>query len=306
MLGVDHPFADLETIALIALLDSASANRLTVQEEMVMTERIIVLTGATDGLGRVLAERLAADSDTRLILHGRNPERLATLRAELASRPARIEIVQADLSELAQVRRLAADIASVTDRISVLVNNAGVGAGEPDGNTRRLTVDGNELRFAVNYLAPYALTQRLLPLLEAGAPARIVNVASIGQDSIDFNDLTLSHGYSGQRAYGQSKLALIAYGFALAAQLDPAKVTVNSLHPATYMPTKMVLQSVGRSIDTLDEGVTSTLRLIEDPNLDGVTGHFYDRRAESRALAEAYDPQTQQRLLQVSEELTTA
>lgn len=272
-----------------------------------MTERIIVLTGATDGLGRALVDRLTADPDNRLILHGRNSERLAELRTALAHRPVQVvETVQADLSDLAQVRQLAVDIAAVTDRISVLVNNAGVGAGEPDGNTRRVTVDGNELRFAVNYLAPYALTQRLLPLLTAGAPARIVNVASIGQNPIDFTDLTLAHGYSGQRAYGQSKLALIAYGCALAAQLDPAKVTVNSLHPATYMPTKMVLQSVGHSIDTLDEGVTSTLRLIEDPSLDGVTGRFYDRLTESRALPDAYDPQTQRRLLRISEELTNA
>lgn len=269
-----------------------------------MTKKVIVLTGATDGLGRALAVRLAADPDARLILHGRNSEKLDALRSALAGQPARIDTVRADLAELAQVRQLADDIATLTDRITVLVNNAGVGAGEPDGTTRRLTVDGNELRFAVNYLAPFALTQRLLPRLDAGAPARIVNVASIGQNPIDFDDITLAHSYSGQRAYGQSKLALIAYGFALAQRLDPARVTVNSLHPATYMPTKMVLESVGYSIDDLDVGLAATLRLIQDPGLAGVTARFYDRTDEARALPDAYDPDVQQRLWQISEQLT--
>src|ERR1051325_11591888 len=101
-----------------------------------------------------------------------------------------------------------------------------------------------EFRFAVNRLAPFALTRRLL--LNRGAPARIVNVASIGQAPINFDDPTLEHGYSGMRAYGQSKLAMIATGFVLARQLDP--------HPATFMPTKMVLDSVGYSIDSLEDG----------------------------------------------------
>ncbi len=269
-----------------------------------MTETVIVITGATDGLGRALATRLAANPDTRLILHGRNPDRLDALTTELDDQPARIETVRADLSELAQVRRLADDIAALTGQVTALVNNAGVGGGEPDGTDRRLTVDGNELRFAVNYLAPFALTQRLLPLLDAAAPARIVNIASIGQNPIDFDDLTLAHGYSGQRAYGQSKLALIAYGFALAKRLDPERVTVNSLHPATYMPTKMVLRSIGSSIDTLDTGLTATLRLIQDPALGRITGRFYDRTTETRAAADAYRSEVQQRLWEISEHLT--
>lgn len=270
-----------------------------------MHEQVIVLTGATDGLGRALASRLATDPGTRLILHGRSAERLDALRSALADQPAHIDTVRADLAELSQVHNLADNIAALVDHITVLVNNAGVGTGEPDGTTRRLTTDGNELRFAVNYLAPFALTQRLLPLLKAGAPARIVNVASIGQNPIDFDDLTLAHGYSGQRAHGQSKLALITYGFALAARLNPAEVTVNSLHPATYMPTKMVLDSVDYNIDTLDTGVTSTLRLVQDPTIDGVTGQFYDRTSVARALSGAYDTGIQQRLWEISEQLTT-
>jgi NAD(P)-dependent dehydrogenase (short-subunit alcohol dehydrogenase family) len=264
----------------------------------------IVLTGATDGLGRAIAAELAGEEGLRLILHGRSEERLADLREELAGRPAEVLTVRADLAEIAQVHALADEIAERTAYVSVLVNNAGIGGGEPDGTSRRLTVDGNELRFAVNHLAAFCLTQRLLPLLERGAPARVVHVASIGQAPIDFDDLTLEHGYAGMRAYGQSKLAMITAGFALAERLDPARITVNSLHPGTYMPTKMVMQSVGYSVDTLETGVAATVRLIRDPALAGVSGRFYDRMQESRADESAYDPEVRQRLWETSERLT--
>ncbi|WP_150462963.1 SDR family NAD(P)-dependent oxidoreductase [Nesterenkonia ebinurensis] len=269
-----------------------------------MSERIIAITGATDGLGKVVATALAADPETRLILHGRSTQRLEALRTELSANPAQVDTVRADLSELAQVHQLADDIAAHTGKLTVLVNNAGVGFGEPDGTTRRLTGDGNELRFAVNYLAPFALTQRLVPLLKAGAPARIVHIASIGQAPLDFDDLTLEHHYTGQLAYRRSKLALITYGLALAKRLDPQQVTVNSVHPGTYMPTKMVLDAVGHSIDSLDTGVAAVLRLIGDPFLTGVTGRYYERTTEAQARPEAYLAENQQRLWQISEELT--
>jgi NAD(P)-dependent dehydrogenase (short-subunit alcohol dehydrogenase family) len=264
----------------------------------------IVITGATDGLGKALATALAGRQGVRLILHGRRPDRLEQLERELARQPAEVATVRADLAEIAQVHELADEIAALTDHVTVLVNNAGVGSGEPDGTTRRLTVDGNELRFAVNHLAAFCLTQRLLPLLDRGAPARIVNVASLGQSPIDFDDLTLERGYDGQRAYGQSKLAMITAGMTLAERLDPARITVNSLHPGTYMPTKMVMEAVGYSIDSLDTGVRSTLRLIEDPALAGTTGRFFDRAEETRAHPSAYEPQTRERLWTLTRQLT--
>lgn len=270
------------------------------------TTRVIALTGATDGLGRALTDRLADRPGHLLILHGRDPERLAGLRDDLRGRAADVATVRADLSELAQVHALAAEIGTLTDHVDVLVNNAGVGGGEPDGADRRLTPDGNELRFAVNYLAPFALTRDLLPLLRAGAPARVVNVASLGQAPIDVDDLTLEHGCDGTRAYGRSKLALIADGFTLASELPAREVTVNSLHPGTYMPTKMVLQNVGHSVDSLETGVESTLRLIEDPELEGITGRFYDRLREARVMDDAYRPDLRERLRAVSEELVAA
>jgi NAD(P)-dependent dehydrogenase (short-subunit alcohol dehydrogenase family) len=265
---------------------------------------IIVITGATDGLGKALATRLAEQQGIRLVLHGRRAERLHGLEKEFASLPAEVVTVEADLSEMAQVHALGDEIAALTDRVNVLVNNAGVGGAEADGRTRRVTVDGNELRFAVNHLAAFCLSQRLLPLLDRGAPARIVNVASIGQSSIDFDNLTLEHGFDVQRAYGVSKLAMIATGMTLAERLDPSRVTVNSLHPATYMPTKMVMESVGYSIDSLETGVNATLRLIQDPALTGLTGRFFDRNDEARAHPDAYRADVRGRLWAVSEELT--
>jgi NAD(P)-dependent dehydrogenase (short-subunit alcohol dehydrogenase family) len=166
-------------------------------------------------------------------------------------------------------------------------------------------------------LAGFDLTLRLLPLLRVGAagsrgpgsgprPARIVYVASLGQAPIDFDDVMIEHDYSGTRAYGQSKLAQITSGFLLAERLRHANITVNSLHPATFMPTKIVLQSVGRSVDSLETGTASTLRLIDDPGLANVTGAFFDRTRTSRADASAYDPEVQNRLWKLSLELTGA
>ncbi|WP_328781099.1 SDR family NAD(P)-dependent oxidoreductase [Streptomyces canus] len=120
-----------------------------------MPDRTIVITGATDGLGRALSGALARQPATTLILHGRNQSRLDELATTLADAPASIHTIRADFPELTQVHRLADEI---TDHISVLINNAGIGGGEPDGTDRRLTVDGHELRFAVNHRAPFALT----------------------------------------------------------------------------------------------------------------------------------------------------
>ncbi len=204
--------------------------------------RTILITGATDGLGRALTHRLAADGAT-VLLHGRDQGKLDRTAAEIRDTHGggRTHRLRADLADLAQVRGLAAETRQATDRLDVFVSNAGIGSGQPDGRTRRTSADGYELRFAVNYLAGFLLTLEVLPLLRASAPARIVYVASIGQHLLDFTDLMLTRGYTGTRAYGQSKLAQIMSGFELASRISAAEVTVNSLHPATYMPTKIVL-----------------------------------------------------------------
>ncbi|MCW3017512.1 MAG: 3-oxoacyl-ACP reductase [Solirubrobacterales bacterium] len=269
--------------------------------------RTILITGSTDGLGLALAHHLAADG-AQLILHGRHRDKLDRTAADIAQRHHRPEpaTVLADLADLAQVRDLSKQVASRTDHVDVLVNNAGIGSGEPDGRDRRVSADGYELRFAVNYLAGLDLTLRLLPLLHAAGAARIVNVASIGQHPIDFSDVMLEHHYSGTRAYGQSKLAQITAGFVLAERLPAATITVNSLHPATYMPTKMVLDEIGHSIDTIEEGEAATRRLVSTPEVATVTGRFFDRTRDVRANAAAYDPETRRRLWQLSLDLTGA
>lgn len=268
-----------------------------------MVTKTIVLTGATDGLGREVAKALAAQGH-RLILHGRRPDALQEVRDEVAAAggtdPA---TVQADLAELAQVRTLPEQIARVTDRVDVLVNNAGVGPGE-NGHPGRLTVDGNELCFAVNYLAPFDLTHRLLPMITDDG-GRVVNVASLGQAPIQFDDLTLAGDHEPWLEYNQSKLAMIIWGFTLAERLD--QVTVNSLHPGTFMPTKMVLDKGIPPMHTTASGVEATTRLITDHALEGITGRFYDQLVDARAhVEEAYDPAVRERLWRTSLDLTGA
>jgi NAD(P)-dependent dehydrogenase (short-subunit alcohol dehydrogenase family) len=271
------------------------------------TVTAILITGATDGLGRAVAERLAADG-VRLLLHGRDPERLAATARSIADVTGNeaISTHRADFAALDDVRELAADVQSSTTELDVLINNAGIGSGKPDLTTRQESRDGYELRFAVNYLAGFLLTQLLLALLRRSAPARIVNIASIGQAPIDFDDVMIEHDYSGARAYSQSKLAQIMYGFELAERLPADRLTANSLHPGTYMPTKIVLDQVGRSIDSLETGVESTVRLATAPQLADVSGRFFDRQSEARPDPQAYDPQARRRLWDLSLELTGA
>src|SRR5215210_2108445 len=268
-------------------------------------DTVVLVTGATDGLGRGVARELAGRG-ARVLLHGRDRERLDALASELARDGEPAPSFLADLASLAEVRGLAEAIEASVPALHVLINNAGIGSGLPDGRERRESRDGHELRLAVNHLAGFDVTLRLLGLLRRSAPARVVFVASLGQAPMDFGDPMLERGYSGSRAYGQSKLAQITAGFELAERLDPAEVTVTSLHPSTYMPTKMVLEEIGSSVDSLEDGVAAAVRLAIDPALEGVTGRFYDRRAEAAAHPQAYDPEARRRLWGLSRHLTGA
>jgi NAD(P)-dependent dehydrogenase (short-subunit alcohol dehydrogenase family) len=269
-----------------------------------LEDTVALVTGATDGLGRALAERLAA-MGMSVHIHGRSADKLARAHEEIvaATGNGRVFTHRADLASLAEVRGLADEIGAL-DALHLLINNAGIGSGLPDSPDREESVDGIELRFAVNYLAGFVLTERLLPLLERSAPARIVMIASLGQAALDFDDPLLERSlYEGRRAYAQSKLAQITYANELAARLLATGITVNSLHPATFMPTKIVLDERGTSVDSLDRGVQSTVRVAVDPELDTVTGHFFDREQEARAEAQAYDPAAQRQLRELSERL---
>ena len=274
-----------------------------------MTAPVVLITGATDGLGRGLAHDLAGRG-CEVLVHGRDPDRLAATVDEIREATGRdVASYRADLAELAQVRDLADRVAADHPRLHVLVNNAGIGAEVPGGPERRESVDGHELRFAVNYLAGHLLTRRLLPSLRAAGaaddglgPARIVMVSSAGQAAIDFDDVMLRRGYSGWRAYCQSKLAQILDAFDLAEELDPGVVTATALHPATYMPTKIVPSP----ISTLAEGVAATARLAVDPELAGVTGRYYNGVREAEPDPQAHDPDARGRLRALAEELCAA
>ena len=261
----------------------------------------VLITGATSGLGRYLAAELASSGWT-VLAHGRDPGRTADLSAELGA-GARGYV--ADLGSLGEVRELAAQVRAEVPRLDVLVNNAGVGFGAPDEG-RQVSADGHELRFAVNYLAPVLLTRLLLPLLTASAPARVVNVGSIGQVAFDPEDAEFCRGYNGVDAYRRSKLALAAFTFGQASELDPAEVTVNCLHPATLMDTAMVRLADVSPVSALEDGGAATLRLITDPALRGVTGQFFDGLSAARALQAAYDPRFRAKLGEVTDRMLAA
>jgi NAD(P)-dependent dehydrogenase (short-subunit alcohol dehydrogenase family) len=268
-------------------------------------ESVIMVTGATDGLGRRVARDLAAEGAT-VLLHGRSRERAEAAVREIGEETGTdgLSYYLADLSSLEDVRRLAEEVISGHERLDVLVNNAGIGSGPSDGSRRRESKDGFELTFAVNYLSCFLLTNLLLPLLRGSAPARVVNVASAGQTPIDFDDVMLERGYDGWRAYAQSKLAQIMFTFSLAERLEGSGVTANALHPASLMDTKMVRESFGYTMSTVEEGAAATERLAISPDLEGVSGLYFDGQREARAKDQAYDRQARERLWTLSERLT--
>jgi NAD(P)-dependent dehydrogenase (short-subunit alcohol dehydrogenase family) len=262
-------------------------------------EATILVTGATDGLGRHVASALARRGATVLV-HGRSPERLEATLEELRGQTSteKVGSYLADFSSLAAVRDLAERILSEYDRLDVLVNNAGIIDQE-----RKESEDGYELTFAVNYLSHFLLTSLLLPLLKGSAPARVINVASAAQSPIDFDDPMLERGYEAMRAYSMSKLAQIMFTFELAEHLSDTGVSVNALHPASLMDTKMVQDTFGYTMSTVEEGSEAVVRLAVSPELEGVTGRYFDGRREARADGQAYDKEARQTLWELSEEL---
>ncbi|WP_408994381.1 SDR family NAD(P)-dependent oxidoreductase [Streptomyces sp. 1268] len=262
-----------------------------------MNQHTTLVTGATQGLGLGIALDLAARGRT-VLLHGRDRTRLDAVAAQVraAAPEATVRTYLADLADLDQVHALAARIRESEPRLDALVNNAVAGGG-PDPRVRRFSRQGHELRFAVNHLAPYALARGLLPLLTDSAPARIVNVASMGQEAIDFDDVMLERDYEGLRAYCRSKLALIMATFDLAEELDGTGVTVNALHPAHLMDTSGVRAYGLTPVTTVDEGVRPTVRLLLDPELETTTGRYFDQFTDTRAHEQAYDTEARRRLM---------
>ena len=237
-----------------------------------------MITGVTQCLGRELALALAGDGHT-LLLHGRDPERLAEVAERARAEGAAVREYLGDPEDLEDVQRLADEIRAAEPRLDVLVNNAGLGHGE-DPSLRETSAQGHELRFAVNLLAPCVLTRELLPLLVESAPSRIVNVASAGQQAIDFNDVMLEQDYDGARACRQSKLAMVMWTFDLAEALREFGVAANALEPSA----------------SLQDGVEAIRRLVAAPEFEGVSGLYFEQGSPAQADPQAYDRDARSRL----------
>jgi NAD(P)-dependent dehydrogenase (short-subunit alcohol dehydrogenase family) len=268
-----------------------------------MHGKTVLITGSTDGVGRYVATQLAA-AGAKVLIHGRDRDR-AKMLAEEIRRAGHGEAVfyHADLSSLAGARQLADAVLADHKRLDVFISNAGIGS-RTQGAERRQSADGYELRFAVNYLSGFLLAHLLLPLLKASAPSRIVNVASLGQHPIDFDDVMLTKDYSGARAYAQSKLAQIMFTIDLARELAGSDVTVNSLHPATYMNTTMVREGGISPISTVEQGGVAILHLAAGDDVAGKSGLFFNGMREAQANPQAYDAAARRRLRDLSLELT--
>jgi NAD(P)-dependent dehydrogenase (short-subunit alcohol dehydrogenase family) len=268
-----------------------------------------LVTGATDGIGKALATALARTGG-HVVMHGRSPTKLAAAAAEVSAVAdgAAVSTILGDFASLGAVAELADSVATEYPELSVLVNNAGLLT-----DHRQVSHDGYELTFGVNYLAPYLLTRKLLPVLQANGPARIVNVAStaMGGGSIDFADLQLTHEFNGWQAYANSKLANVLFSYQLAAQLDSSSVVTNALCPGlidtNFFHTNNVFgggayERMQPGMRTPEEGALVPLYLAADPEAAQVHGKFFvrDGRNGRRSVPLNWDRATAQKLWDTS------
>jgi NAD(P)-dependent dehydrogenase (short-subunit alcohol dehydrogenase family) len=269
---------------------------------MKMDGKTALVTGSTDGVGRYVAAQLAL-AGAKVLIHGRDSARGNALADEIKREGGEAVFYQADLSSLAGTRQLAEAELADHRRLDLFISNAGIGS-QNQGPGRQISADGYELRFAVNYLSGFLLAHLLLPLIKASAPSRIVNVASLGQHPIDFDDLMITKNYSGGRAYAQSKLSQIMFTIDLAEELKGTGVTVNSLHPATYMNTTMVRAGGITPISTVEQGGDAILHLAVGDDMADQTGLFFNGLQQAKAHPQAYDAAARERLRKFSLELT--
>ena len=272
----------------------------------------IVITGATDGIGKVTARELAKLGASVTIV-ARNATKAQQVVKELraAAGHDNIGFVRADLSAQKSVRGAAETIKGRLKRIDVLINNAGGMYGK-----RELSEDGIERTFALNHLGYFLFTNLLLDQLKASAPSRIVNVASAAHNGakLDIGDLQGAKGYSGWRAYQRSKLANIYFTYELARRLAGTNVTVNALHPG-FVASRFgnnnggltrALFGVAKTLFAISEvnGARTSVYLASSPDVEGVTGKYFDSRKEVRSSPASYDEQTWRELWRASEKLT--
>jgi NAD(P)-dependent dehydrogenase (short-subunit alcohol dehydrogenase family) len=275
-----------------------------------MVGKTVLVTGSTGGIGRATAVGLAM-MGAHLAIAGRQRGSIEFAAAEIgAAGGGQVETFVADLSSQAEVRRMAAEVLERLPRIDVLVNNVG-----GYWNTRQVTVDGLELTFALNHLAPFLLTNLLLDRLEHSAPARVVTVSSKAHTSgrIDFDDLQGERSYSGARAYSQSKLANVLFTAELARRLQATSVTANALHPGVVRTSfgaedpgrvqRLFTPYMRRFMKSPDEGATTSIHLSTAPELDQVTGRYFADKEPKKSSKRSYEEIAAARLWQVSADL---
>jgi NAD(P)-dependent dehydrogenase (short-subunit alcohol dehydrogenase family) len=277
--------------------------------DKILLGKTILITGATNGLGLEAAVELAR-AGARIVMVGRDPQRTEAAVADVQSRSGSREVshLLCDFSSQASIRALARDVLGRLDRLDVLINNAG-----GVNKTRRLTVDGIEMTFAVNHLGYFLLTNLLLDLLKRSAPARIVTVASIGhrRGTLDFADLGFERGgYAIMRAYTRSKLANVLFAAELARRLVGTGVTSNSLHPGSVATNiwsgaplwaKPLIAILFRPFFlTVEEGAATIVQLAAAPELEGVTGKYFEKKVAVPPAPLAQDEALAKRLWDVS------
>jgi NAD(P)-dependent dehydrogenase (short-subunit alcohol dehydrogenase family) len=267
-----------------------------------------LITGANSGIGRVTA-RVIAEMGARLTIVCRSRERGAPALEEIkrASGNPSVELMTCDFSSQNQIRRLAEEFKSKHDRLDILVNNAGLMM-----NKRVLTEDGLETTFAVNHLGYFLLTNLLLDLIKRSAPARIVNVASLAHRGgyINFDDLQSERGFSSMPVYRQSKLANILFTYELARRLEGTGITVNCLHPgiiATGIARRFpwfIRAALKLFFTGVEQGAETSIYLATSPEVENITGKYFDNKVEAQTSRESYDEETARRLWEVSEQIT--
>ena len=259
----------------------------------------ILITGSTDGIGKLAAIQLAKKGHT-VYIHGRNQEKVNACISEikLLSNNKNIGGFVADFSDLSAVKQMAEDVKRHMAELDVLVNNAGI------YNSRdKLSKQGYELRFVVNYLAPYILTQQLLPLLKGGIDSRIINLSSAAQSEISFDAFIGKQNISVNEAYAQSKLALTMWSFYLATTLDD--IGVIAVNPGSLLNTKMVIEAFGQHWSPANKGSDIICDLALGENHKGITGKYFDndRGVYGQAHTNAYNQEAIKRLIEFSESL---